>query len=65
LKTESLISLIFILAMLVGPVLFSYVVIFPFLPSMFGLVLLIMHFVFAGGFLTLYVMRNKIKKLFS
>lgn len=45
------------------PLLFAAVVIMPLVTNAMILIYLLMHFVFAGGFLTLYSQQSQIKKL--
>lgn len=47
-----------------APVAFSLTQVFPFLPNLYGWILLMLHVVLAGGFLVFYNQWSKIKKLF-
>lgn len=53
-----------VLGCILAPVVFSVTQAFPFLPNLYGWVLLLMHVVLSGGFLVLYTQWSKIKKLF-
>jgi hypothetical protein len=56
--------LIAVLAAVGAPVIYAYVSVLPLLTMVYSLTYLLMHVVFAAGFLVLYTQRGNLKKLF-